>query len=173
MSQTDIATVRETIVPMPDSGGILGVDPGLTGALALHRGRQWVLLDMPVIGTGTKRQINAAVLFAFLCENKPDHAFVEYASTRPGQGRASGFRYGDAYGQVKAVLACAEVPYTIVTPQVWKKHAGLHGPDKEQSRQRALQLFPDQQANLASKLDHARAEAMMISHYGVERQRST
>jgi len=34
------------------AGGILGIDPGLGGALALCRGlRQWVaVLDMPVFG---------------------------------------------------------------------------------------------------------------------------
>jgi hypothetical protein len=35
--------------------------------------------------------------------------------------------------------------------------------DKEASRQRALQLFPDQAANLSRRKDHARAEAMLLA----------
>jgi hypothetical protein len=38
--------------------------------------------------------------------------------------------------------------------------------DKEASRQRALQLFPDQAANLAREKDHARGDAMLLAVYG-------
>jgi crossover junction endodeoxyribonuclease RuvC len=64
-------------------------------------------------------------------------------------------------------LAAGGVPYTIVTPQKWKPAVGvLKGADKEASRQRALQLFPDQATNLARKKDHARADAMLLAYFG-------
>jgi len=46
---------------------------------------------------------------------------------------------------------------------------GVHtGADKEASRQRALQLFPDQAVNLARKKDHARADAMLLAYFGLK-----
>ena len=61
--------------------------------------------------------------------------------------------------------ACA----TLVTPTKWKPAVGIHtGADKEASRQRALQLFPDQAVNLARKKDHARADAMLLAYFGLK-----
>ena len=60
----------------------------------------------------------------------------------PKQGASSGFKYGRAAGALEAVLACCEIPLTIVEPTAWKKTHHLRGGDKEGARQRALQLFP-------------------------------
>jgi hypothetical protein len=59
---------------------------------------------------------------------------------------------------------------TIVEPSAWKKFHKLHGKDKEGSRQRALQLFPEADALLARKLDHGRAEAALLALYGARHQ---
>jgi crossover junction endodeoxyribonuclease RuvC len=148
--------------------GILGIDPGLSGALALYNG-QWTLLDMPVVGDAKRHEINGPLLCAWLREHAPDHAFIEYASARPGQGITSMFRFGVAYGATKMALAACGVAFTVVTPVKWKPAVGIStGADKEASRQRALQLFPDQAANLARKKDHARADAMLIAHFGMK-----
>jgi crossover junction endodeoxyribonuclease RuvC len=142
---------------------ILGVDPGMSGALALCRDGAWDVLDVPIVG----HEINIPVLCGWLREQKPDHAIVEFASARPGQGVTSMFRFGCAYGEVKALIAAFEIPLTIVAPTRWKPMVGLpKGADKEASRLRALQLFPDQAAHLARKKDHGRADAMLLAHFG-------
>jgi hypothetical protein len=64
----------------------------------------------------------------------------------PRQGASSGFKYGRATGAIEAVLACCEIPVTVVEPSSWKKFHRLHGRDKEGGRQRALQLFPARHA---------------------------
>src|SRR5215472_3608937 len=123
---------------------ILGVDPGLSGALALCCEGQWFLFDMPIAGDVKHHEINGPELCRWLREHRPDHAFVEYAAARPGQGVVSMFRFGVTYGAIKMALAACGVPYTIVTPVKWKPAVGVvKGADKEASRQRALQLFPD------------------------------
>ena len=77
------------------------------------------------------------------------------------------FRFGCAYGATKMALAACGVPYSIITPQKWKSAVGVPtGADKEASRQRALQLFPREAANLARRKDHARADAMLIAYFG-------
>ena len=149
------------------SGGILGIDPGLSGALALCRDGQWILLDMPIVGDGKRHEINLPILCGWLREQKPAHAFLEYASARPGQGVVSMFNYGCTYGALKALIAAHEIPLTIVAPTRWKPAVGiLRGSDKEASRLRALQLFPEQAASLALKKHHGRADAMLLAYFG-------
>jgi crossover junction endodeoxyribonuclease RuvC len=149
--------------------GILGIDPGLTGALALYHDDQWMLLDMPVAGDAKRRELNGPALCAWLREHQPDHAFVEYAAARPGQGVSSIFKFGVTYGAAKMALAACGVPYTIVTPVKWKSAVGIQtGADKEASRLRALQLFPDLAAYLSRKKYHARADAMLLAYFGMK-----
>ncbi len=149
--------------------GILGIDPGLTGALALYRGGQWILLDMPIAGDSKHHEINGAEICRWLREYTPDHAFIEYAAARPGQGVTSMFRFGCAYGALKMALAACGVPYTTITSARWKPAVGVpKGADKEASRRRALQLFPDQAEHLARKRDHGIADAMLIAHFGAK-----
>jgi crossover junction endodeoxyribonuclease RuvC len=148
--------------------GVLGIDPGLSGALALWRDGQWTLLDMPIVGDSKRHEINGPALCAWLREQHPNHAFLEYAAARPGQGVTSMFRFGVSYGSIKMALSAIGVAYTVITPAKWKLAVGVPtGADKEASRQRALQLFPDQAANLARKKDHARADAMLLAYFGM------
>ena len=172
------------------AGGILGIDPGLGGALVLCRGlRQWVaVLDMPVFGDPP--ELDAYALRDLLRQYKPDHVNLELVNAMPsipgkdgkrrGMGATSAFRFGGVFYAIKAVLICEEVPFTPVPPAVWKKAAGLLGSGKgrkakEASRQRAMVLFPDQRPNLLRKKDEARAEAMLIAAHRLiaEQQRMT
>jgi crossover junction endodeoxyribonuclease RuvC len=149
--------------------GILGIDPGLSGALALCRDGQWALLDMPIAGDAKHHEINGPELCRWLREHSPDHAFIEFAAARPGQGVTSMFRFGCCYGATKMALAACNVPYTIAVPMKWKPAVGIQtGADKEASRLRALQLFPDQAAVLTRKKDHARADAMLLAYFGMK-----
>jgi crossover junction endodeoxyribonuclease RuvC len=146
----------------------LGIDSGLSSALALCCNEQWTLLDMPIVGDAKHHELNGPELCRWLCEHAPDHAYIEYASARPGQGVTSMFRFGCGYGGIKMALAACSVPFTVVTPVKWKPAVGIQkGADKEASRQRALQLFPDQAANLARKKDHARADAILLAYFGM------
>jgi crossover junction endodeoxyribonuclease RuvC len=159
------------------SGGratrILGVDPGLTGALALYCDGTWLLLDMPVAGDTKRRELNGPELCHWLREHRPDHAFVEYAAAQPGQGVTSMFKFGVSYGAVKMALSACDIPFSIVTPAKWKPAVGIQtGADKEASRLRALQLFPDQAMHLGLKKNHAKADAMLLAYFGAERKKA-
>jgi hypothetical protein len=52
-------------------------------------------------------------------------------------------------------------------PTAWKKFHRLRGGDKEGSRRRALQLFPNAHTLLARKTNHGRAEAALIALTGI------
>lgn len=160
----------------------LGIDPGFGGAIALldqsktpASGLRWVVEDMPIAGDPPK--LNAPALRDWLRRYAPDHAFIEYVNAMPvltdrktGQRRTmpatSAFRFGGVCWAIEAVVACCDIPISFVTPQTWKRASQLKGPNKELSRLRALQLFPDQAHTLRRKRDQNRAEAMLIARYG-------
>ena len=106
---------------------VLGIDPGLDGAFAFYDAGRWTLLDMPTVADGRKRrEVNCAAVHALLREHAPiAHAYLEYASAMPRQGVASMFSFGRTFGALQMALVANGVPYTIVTPQSWKK-VGRH-----------------------------------------------
>jgi crossover junction endodeoxyribonuclease RuvC len=155
---------------------ILGIDPGLSGGLSLveiDNGAPAKIIDtidIPIIGTGAKTRVDVLAIKKWLETHQPDHAAIERAGVMPKQGIASGYRYGRAVGAIEAVIACCEIPLTIIEASAWKKFHNLHKAPgqtateiKEASRQKALMLFPAAHHLLARKMDHGRAEAALIA----------
>jgi crossover junction endodeoxyribonuclease RuvC len=146
---------------------ILGADPGIHGGLAIVAIGNGIApqlvdaIDIPITGVGAKERVDVLALRAWLATHQPQHALIERAQAMPGA--SSGFKYGRAVGAIEGVVACCEIPLSIVEPTMWKKFHRLCGGDKEAGRQRALQLFPAAHALLARKKDHGRAEATLIA----------
>jgi crossover junction endodeoxyribonuclease RuvC len=150
---------------------VLGIDPGIRGALtvvALENGvpKLVAAIDIPVVGTGAKERVDPIAIREWVGKHDVQHAYIERAQAMPKQGSSSGFKYGRAVGAIEAAIALSGIPVTMVEPSLWKKFHKLHGKDKEGSRQRALQLFPEAHALLGRKLDHGRAEAGLLALYG-------
>ena len=82
---------------------VLGVDPGLGGALAFYFPADNVVSaeDMPVVAG----DIDAATLAARIAQMRPDLAIVEHVTSRPGQGVVSVFRFGCGFGTIRGVVA--------------------------------------------------------------------
>ena len=72
-------------------------------------------------------------------------------------------------GILKGVIAALEIPYTLVTPQKWKKHFGL-SKEKDHSRLLATRLYPNMADKFIRKKDDGRAEAILIAKYGSEQK---
>lgn len=144
---------------------ILGIDPGVTGGIAFYfpdAPARITAEDIPVAGG----EVDVDTLAARVRQMGPTHAIIERASSRPGQGVASTFKYGQAYGALRAVVAALAIPSTLVTPARWKRHFGLDA-DKERSRALALRLWPGHDC-FRRKSDHGRAEAALLAKYGAE-----
>lgn len=91
----------------------------------------------------------------------------EATGVRRGMGVSSAFNFGVAFGDLRTTVRLCGFEPTFVVPTVWKKCFGLFGPGKEQSRQLALELFPQAAQFLPRKKDEGRAEAMLIARWGV------
>lgn len=146
---------------------ILGIDPGQTGAfVVLHDGEPVEWGDMPVMKVGSSTRINCSA-FATAIENlQIDFAVVELVHSFPGQGVASSFSFGHSVGCIMGVLGAMGVPHTLVTPQAWKKAAGLIGTDKDAARARAIQLWPSWRELDKKGKGQALADAALIARHG-------
>jgi crossover junction endodeoxyribonuclease RuvC len=146
---------------------IASIDPGVTtGAIA------FVFTDHPSTVSAedipvANGQVDAATLARRLEIMKPDIAIIERVGSMPGQGVSSTFKFGQAYGTLIGVVAALKIPVHFVTPGKWKRHFGLSA-DKEESRARALQLWPARAELFARKRDHGRAEAALIARFAAE-----
>ncbi|EJH0532070.1 crossover junction endodeoxyribonuclease RuvC [Salmonella enterica] len=148
---------------------VLGIDPGCSGSLVLitEQGHYIDHLAMPTIKVGTKSRVNGAAVAAWVRQYGITHAYLEQVGAMPGQGTASMFTFGHAAGVAEGILQGLNIPYTLVTPQAWKKSAGLIGIDKDAARSRAIQLYPELRALDAKAKGQAIADALLIARHGI------
>ncbi|EAA0501769.1 crossover junction endodeoxyribonuclease RuvC [Salmonella enterica] len=148
---------------------VLGIDPGCSGSLVLitEQGGYIDHLAMPTIKVGTKSRVNGAAVSAWVRKYGITHAYLEQVGAMPGQGTASMFTFGHAAGVAEGILQGLNIPYTLVTPQAWKKSAGLIGSDKDAARSRAIQLYPELRALDAKAKGQAIADALLIARHGI------
>lgn len=149
---------------------ILGVDPGINGAIAFYFTSHPDTVAAEVMPTADN-MVDAATLSRRIEQIRPDIAVVEMVGAMPGQGVSSMFRFGQAFGIAIGVIAAMKVPVEFVAPARWKKHYRL-GADKEEARSRALQLWPARAELFERKKDHGKAEAALIARYLAETQRN-
>lgn len=153
---------------------IVGIDPGLRGAVAIladnepyepHRN----VFDCPVMGTrSTPGGFNEYGMYTILRNLKPDVVYIERQQTMPKQGLSSSGKTMYGYGLWIMAIVSLNVPYHVVTAQAWKKFmlAGLDRSDKNVSRMVAMRCFPSLADKLARVGDDGRAEALLIAEYG-------
>lgn len=154
---------------------IIGIDPGCSGALVImHDDGELVdTLLMPTIKVGTKSRVNGAAIKGWLngwfgtYHEHGWHAYLEQVGAMPGQGVSSMFTFGHAAGLVEGVVTGAGIPLTLVTPQAWKKKAGLIGQDKDAARSRAIQLYPGCRLLDLKGKGQALADAILIARHGI------
>jgi crossover junction endodeoxyribonuclease RuvC len=145
----------------------LGIDPGATGAIVLlEDGQPIEWTAMPVLKVGSATRVNAAALTDFIASSCCEHVYVEQVGAMPGQGVTSMFNFGHSCGTVMGVLGAMGLPHTMVTPQSWKKAAGLIGTDKDAARARAIQLWPKWRELDKKGKGQALADAALIAKHG-------
>jgi crossover junction endodeoxyribonuclease RuvC len=149
---------------------IIGIDPGQTGAVAIIGDDRCYVLDTPTEtvkkGKGTKTEYLPAEMAQMLSGFKNVHCYIEKVGAMPGQGVTSMFNFGKGFGLWLGILAAHGIPYTLVTPQAWKKEIMQGISDKDAARGRAQQLFPQVSSQLSRKKDIGRADALLIAEYG-------
>ena len=143
---------------------ICGIDPGAKGAIALLDYDHVEIFDMPIIG----KEVNGIEIASIFGEFRPSHIFLEQVNSF-GMGRTSAYNFGQGVGVLKGVFQALKIPYTLVTPQKWKKSYGL-SKEKDHSRLLATRLYPQLADQFKRKMDDGRSEALLIAKYGSEQK---
>lgn len=145
---------------------VLGVDPGVSGAMAMLDTAMGGLYmaDMPAPRVKGRRQINEGALGELIRVIEPDFAWIERVHSMPKQGVTSSFSFGLSYGLVRGILAALEVPTQLVTPQEWKRMFRV-GADKNEARIVACRIFPSAAGRFTND---GRAEAALIALFGMQ-----
>ena len=151
---------------------IIGIDPGLSGAIAILENKNVLkLFDMPVMAEGkkNKKQLNSAQLVNIIKKNinKSDDVavVVEQVNAMPGQGVTSMFNFGQTFGAIKGICAALELPIFFVRPSKWKKHFELINSSKDSSRTKTIEMYPNLSKDLAKKKDVNKSDAILIARY--------
>lgn len=146
----------------------IGIDPGASGAIVMLENDvpiEWMV--MPTYKVGSAIRVNASELNYFMDRTKYiDHVYIEQVGAMPGQGVTSMFNFGHSCGTVMGVIGALGLAHTMVTPQKWKKAAGLIGTDKDASRSRAIQLWPTWRDLDKKGKGQAYADAALIAKFG-------
>jgi crossover junction endodeoxyribonuclease RuvC len=150
---------------------IIGIDPGLTGAVAVFdlNNKALAVHDMPTVelksGSSKKRSLSEPMLASILKNVDAEHAFIEHVSARPGQGVTSMFNFGVTYGVIRGVLAALDIPFTAVAPVKWQRDLALKQ-GKDANRAKAAELFPAFANNFTRVKDDGRADAALLAWWG-------
>ncbi len=151
---------------------IIGIDPGLSGAIAiLENNKVLHIFDIPVMSEGkkNKRQLNSALLVSLLRDNITNDeevaVVVEQVNAMPGQGVTSMFNFGQTFGAIKGICAALDLPIFFVRPSKWKKHFELINSSKDSSRTKAIEMYPKLSKQLAKKKDVNKSDAILIARF--------
>ena len=151
---------------------IFGIDPGVSGAISVLENKKIIeIFDMPTMidGKKNKRQINGSevtnIIKKRLNDGKEVIVVVEQVNAMPGQGVTSMFNFGQSFGVIKGICSALSLPIYFVRPTKWKKHFNLIKTNKDASRTKVIEVYPEISDKLKRKKDSNRADAILIALY--------
>jgi crossover junction endodeoxyribonuclease RuvC len=178
-SVCSVDLVRRDFVPAPGSRTrplVMGIDPGLNGAIAVvdvDSNSIVDMIDMPTFKKPSKARkqgffefVDVHQLSSLIDAYSPFTALavLEEPGAMPNQGLSSTFRFGHICGQIHGVLAGHYIPVCTTKPGVWKSALALTT-DKDDSRELASKEFPAFTPLWALKKHNDRAEAALLTLY--------
>jgi hypothetical protein len=160
----------------------IGIDPGINGAVCIATSGEILdvfRLPVKVIRYANKKQKKVidtrelSSLIEYHLKTGDNTTWViEKVRARGGQSVTAMFNFGESLGRIFSVieglLSEGEDIYEI-SPQAWKKAFGTIGQDKDMTRLKVIDKYPDLSDKLKYKNTIDLAEAIVINLYGVEK----
>ncbi len=151
---------------------ILGIDPGVSGAISVLEDKKVIdVFEMPIMidGKKNKKQVNGSQV-SNIIKDKMKNAkelivVVEHVNAMPGQGVTSMFNFGQSFGVIKGICSALSLPIYFVRPTKWKKYFNLIKTNKDASRTKAIEMYPQISSQLSRKKDSNKADAILIARY--------
>ena len=151
---------------------IFGIDPGISGAISILENKKILeVLEMPTMidGKKNKKQVNGSqvtnIIKGRLNIHKEIAVVVEHVNAMPGQGVTSMFNFGQSFGVIKGICSALSLPIYFVRPMKWKKYFNLIKTNKDASRTKVIQIYPEISSKLSRKKDSNKADAILIARY--------
>ena len=151
---------------------IIGIDPGITGAISILENSKVIEVhETPTMidGKKNKRQVNGAqitnIIKKWLNKDKEVIVVLEHVNAMPGQGVTSMFNFGQSIGVIKGICSALSLPIYFVRPTKWKKYFNLIKTNKDASRTKVIEVFPEISGQLSRKKDSNKADAILIALY--------
>ena len=151
---------------------IIGIDPGISGAISIIENKKVLeVYEMPTMidGKKNKKQVNGAQVANIIKErlekDKQIIVVVEHVNAMPGQGVTSMFNFGQSFGVIKGVCSALSIPIYFVRPTKWKKHFNLIKTNKDASRTKVIEVYPEISSKISRKKDSNKADAILIARY--------
>ena len=151
---------------------IFGIDPGVSWAISVMENKKVIeIFDMPTMidGKKNKKQVNGSQVANIIKEKLNDKkeiiVVVEHVNAMPGQGVTSMFNFGQSFGVIKGICAALKLPIYFVRPMKWKKHFNLIKTNKDASRTKVIEVYPNISSKLSRKKDSNKADAILIARY--------
>ena len=154
---------------------ILGIDPGLHGALAfveLVGGTPRVeVFDMPIVAKQVNNISRSRIdkhALADLIANRVHTlrcVVIEDVHALPKDGPVQAFTFGYGLGLLHGICQVCDLSVVNVPPHVWKSKYGLNS-DKHKSRAVASRFFPHNASVWSRAKDDGRAEAALLGLLG-------
>lgn len=145
------------------------IDPGFEGSMAvLYPGDEMEFFDTPTMKVGTRRKYDIPAMLQRVLSIAGDGKNIKFAledvHAVPKFGVVTSGELMRGVGIWQGILA--PYPLTMIAPQRWKKAMmdGM-GKEKDASRYRARQLFPQSSGWLERVKDHNRADALLMAAY--------
>ena len=151
---------------------IFGIDPGVSGAISVLENKKVLeVFEMPTMidGKKNKKQVNGSqvtnIFKERLSSEKDVIVVVEHVNAMPGQGVTSMFNFGQSFGVIKGICSALNLPIYFVRPAKWKKYFNLIKTNKDASRTKVIQVYPEISSKLSRKKDSNKADAILIARY--------
>ena len=151
---------------------IIGIDPGVSGAISVLKNKKVIeVYEMPTMidGKKNKKQVNGSQVANIIKERLNDEkeiiVVVEHVNAMPGQGVTSMFNFGQSFGVIKGICSALSIPIYFVRPTKWKKHFNLIKTNKDASRTKVIEAYPEVSSKLSRKKDSNKADAILIARY--------
>ena len=124
---------------------ILGIDPGVHGAIAVlnDRGDLLEVRDRPSKPESNGRTATSAPL-RVLARAHARVAFCEFVGARPSDAKVAAFAFGRARGVIEGCAGALGLPIVFLTPPTWKRLADIPAgaENKDLARTRAIAHWP-------------------------------
>ena len=156
---------------------IIGIDPGVSGSICFFKdGKILDVIEMPIMNEGkkNKKQVNGAQIYNEIIKRIDNtsgtrtRVVIEHVRAMPGQGVTSMVNFGQSFGILKGVCSAMRLPMFFVRPAKWKKYYNLINSEKDASRTRAIEIFPNFSSQLSKKKDSNKADAILIASFYYE-----